>query len=94
MLTTATQPALSRRESLPQGLEAVTEIIPDTLGLARDLQRVRVSWPALDAPALPYAELAQELATHERVLAVVHKRETPGLSLKCYLRRTAFTSPL
>lgn len=74
VLTTATQPALKRRESLPQGLEGVMEIIPDTLSLARDLQRVHVSWPAADAPALPYAALAEELATHERVLAVVHKR--------------------
>jgi CRISPR-associated endonuclease/helicase Cas3 len=74
VLTTATQPALKRRESLPQGLEDVREIISDPHALARDLQRVSVSWPAPEAPPLPYAALAAEIAGHERVLAVVHKR--------------------
>jgi CRISPR-associated endonuclease/helicase Cas3 len=75
VLTTATQPALARRPSLPQGLEDVREIIPDPAALARDLGRVRVSWPAPDAPPLPYKELAREMTTHKRVLAIVHRRK-------------------
>jgi CRISPR-associated endonuclease/helicase Cas3 len=74
VLTTATQPALARRESLPQGLEGVREIIPDPNALARDLQRVHVRWPQVDEPPLPYERLAEELLTHPRVLVVVHRR--------------------
>jgi CRISPR-associated endonuclease/helicase Cas3 len=74
VLTTATQPALARRDSLPAGLEGVREIIPDPHALARDLKRVHFTWPRPDAPALPYTELAREMLSHERVLAVVHKR--------------------
>lgn len=75
VLTTATQPALARRESLPLGLDAVREIIPDPQALARDLGRVRVAWPAPGAAPLPYEELAREMTAHERVLAVVHRRK-------------------
>jgi CRISPR-associated endonuclease/helicase Cas3 len=74
VLTTATQPALARRESLPQGLQGVREIITEPVGLARDLKRVRPVWPAGDEPPLPYAELARRLLGHDRVLAVVHLR--------------------
>lgn len=74
VLTTATQPALARRDSLPAGLERVSEIVLDPRGLARDLARTEVAWPDLGAGARPYAELADELARHQRVLAVVHLR--------------------
>jgi len=74
VLSTATQPALGQRQALPQGLEGVREIIPEPGRLARDLRRVRVCWPALDAPPTPYRELAEELLAHPRVLAVVHRR--------------------
>jgi CRISPR-associated endonuclease/helicase Cas3 len=74
VLTTATQPALARRESLPQGLEGVYEIIPDRHALARDLQRVEVSWPR-PGESLSYAQLAERLRSHERALAIVHLRQ-------------------
>jgi CRISPR-associated endonuclease/helicase Cas3 len=74
VLTTATQPALARRESLPQGLDGVREIILDRHGLARDLKRVEVTWPRPGEAPLPYTELAVKLAAEERTLAVVHKR--------------------
>jgi CRISPR-associated endonuclease/helicase Cas3 len=74
VLTTATQPALARRESLPQGLSGVHEIVPAPAELARDLKRVRPVWPALGEPPLPYPELALRLLGHERALAVVHLR--------------------
>lgn len=74
VLTTATQPALKKRSSLPQGLEEVEEIIADPTALAENLERVEVSWPDVDGPARTYSELARELVEHERVLAVVHLR--------------------
>jgi CRISPR-associated endonuclease/helicase Cas3 len=79
VLMTATQPALERRDTLPQGLEGLHEIIPDPPALARDLSRVRVSWPDPDAPPRSYADLAREVASHERVLAVVHRRDDARL---------------
>ncbi|HEX7119807.1 MAG TPA: CRISPR-associated helicase Cas3' [Longimicrobiales bacterium] len=74
VLMTATQPALARRDSLPCGLENSDEIVPDTRGLARALDRVRVHWPDPDAPPVGYDELAARIADHERVLAIVHRR--------------------
>ncbi len=74
VLTTATQPALTRRESLPQGLEAVHEIAPDPKSLVQDLKRVHFTWPDAAPAVLPYARLAEELGRHERVLAIVHRR--------------------
>ncbi|MFY9825570.1 MAG: CRISPR-associated endonuclease Cas3'' [Thermoanaerobaculia bacterium] len=74
VLTTATQPALARRDNLPQGFAVVHEIVPAPTELARDLKRVRPAWPAPGEPPLPYAELARRLLSRERVLAVVHLR--------------------
>ncbi len=37
VLSTATQPALKKRKSFMCGLDAVREIIPDTMKLSRDL---------------------------------------------------------
>ncbi len=75
VLTTATQPALTRRESLPQGLEGVEEIIPAPADLARDLKRVRPVWPAPGDPPLSYPDLALRLQGCEQALAVVHLRK-------------------
>ncbi|HEX4952936.1 MAG TPA: CRISPR-associated endonuclease Cas3'' [Thermoanaerobaculia bacterium] len=74
VLSTATQPALARRESLPFGLAAPHEIVPDPVRLAAELKRVEVRWPDLDAPPTSYPELAAQLVELDRVLAVVHRR--------------------
>ncbi|HEY0557471.1 MAG TPA: CRISPR-associated endonuclease Cas3'' [Thermoanaerobaculia bacterium] len=75
VLTTATQPALAQRESLPQGLEGVHEISAAPAELARDLKRVDPKWPKAGEAPLTYAELARRLLGHERALAVVHLRQ-------------------
>lgn len=75
VLTTATQPALARRDSLPAGLDKVHEIVPDPAALARDLARVEPVWPEPGAGSMSYADLARELGDHERVLAIVHRRK-------------------
>ncbi|HYU34933.1 MAG TPA: CRISPR-associated endonuclease Cas3'' [Thermoanaerobaculia bacterium] len=75
VLTTATQPALARRDSLPAGLDRVHEIMPDPAALARDLARVEPVWPEPGAGPVPYEDLARELADHECVLAIVHRRK-------------------
>jgi CRISPR-associated endonuclease/helicase Cas3 len=75
VLSTATQPALTRRESLPEGLAGVREIIPEPLSLGLALQRTEVNWPDLAAPPVEWPALAEELAGHKQVLTVVHRRE-------------------
>ncbi len=74
LFSTATQPALARRDSLPFGLVGAREIVPDPERLARELRRVEVRWPDLDAPPTSYPELAAQLVELDRVLAVVHRR--------------------
>lgn len=76
VLSTATQPAFNRRESFPEGLSGVREIVPDPRDLALGLRRIQpASWPDLSAPPRFWPDLAGELAQHERVLAIVHRRQ-------------------
>jgi CRISPR-associated endonuclease/helicase Cas3 len=76
VLCTATQPALTRRESLPMGFEerAVREIIAEPRELAQALERVTVHWPE-PGVTTAYEDLAPEVAGHDRVLAIVHLRK-------------------
>lgn len=74
VLSTATQPALGRRDALPQGLEGMREIAGDVDALTAALRRVQVRWPNGEA-VTPYADVATELAGEPQVLAVVHRRQ-------------------
>lgn len=80
VLSTATQPALNRRDGFP-GLEGMREIVDDPTALARELERVEVlSWPDPDGLPVSYAELAVEIvASGPQVLAVVHRRNDARL---------------
>jgi len=75
VLSTATPPALTARESMPMGLEDVRPIVPDPHDLARRLSRVRITWPRPDAPPTTWEEIAQVAARHDRCLVVVNRRE-------------------
>jgi CRISPR-associated endonuclease/helicase Cas3 len=75
VLSTATQPALNKRSTLPSGLEGVREIISDPADLGQRLDRIEIVWPDRDAPPVAYEQLAAEMAAHERVLAIVHRRQ-------------------
>jgi CRISPR-associated endonuclease/helicase Cas3 len=75
VLSTATQPALGKRSTLPAGLDGVCEIIAEPDRLGEQLDRVEIKWPRADEPPVDYAQLATELAEHERVLAIVHRRQ-------------------
>ncbi len=74
VLSTATQPALIRREALPEGLVAVRDIVPDAAELASSMRRVHVEWPTSPQPTT-WRELADDLARHPQVLAIVHRRK-------------------
>lgn len=79
VLSTATQPALTRRQALPEGIERIDEIVAERDTLALALRRVRVSWPAPGGPPTPYSELAARVSAHERALVVVHRRQDARL---------------
>lgn len=74
VLSTATQPALKKRESFLCGLDGVREIIPDTVKLARNLARVKVKWNVDDV--MEYADIRDRILSEqmEKVLLVTHKR--------------------
>ncbi|HOD52830.1 MAG TPA: CRISPR-associated helicase Cas3' [Candidatus Hydrogenedentes bacterium] len=73
VLSTATPPALKKRESLPSGLDGVFEINPDPLELARKLKRVEYRWPRKDE-VTGLDTLCEQIAEHLQFLAVVHRR--------------------
>ena len=75
VLSTATQPALAKRQALPFGLEGVREIISEPDQLAEQLDRVEIVWPRPNDPPVEYERLAAELTRHDRVLAIVHRRQ-------------------
>lgn len=74
VLSTATQPALSRRAAMPSGLEDVREIATDPVKLARALTRIRVRWPRPGDPPTSLEELAERMRCEPQVLAIVHRR--------------------
>jgi len=74
VLSTATPPSLAKTESMPLGLESVRPILRDVPEIFRQLRRVQFEWPDPGAPAVDWSSLAQEIAPHHQVLAVVHTR--------------------
>lgn len=75
VLSTATQPALRRRQTLPSGIPRVREIMPDPPTLFRALKRVDVDWSRAIEEPITWEALAAELSELERVLVVVHRRQ-------------------
>jgi CRISPR-associated endonuclease/helicase Cas3 len=75
VLSTATQPALRHRASLPCGFENVTEIVSDVTHTFESLRRVNVHWPGDLTTPLEWLELAARLRQHDEVLCVVHRRD-------------------
>lgn len=74
VLSTATMPALRRRERFPLGLDHTVELAPDPEELAKTLRRVEVRWPAdLEKPE-PVETLASRIVAEPCVLAIVHRK--------------------
>lgn len=73
VLCTATQPALTRHEQFPKGLEqdAVRELIKEPLKLYESLKRVKTQ----NLGPLSDDELAARLKGHNRVLCIVNLRK-------------------
>jgi CRISPR-associated endonuclease/helicase Cas3 len=76
-LSTATQPVLASREHFGsefRGLDDAREIVPDPDRLYRELQRVEVRLPTDLGTAATWAEIAEQVASHDEVLAIVNRR--------------------
>lgn len=74
VLSTATMPALGRRETFPHGFDRAVELAPRPEGLADALRRVDVRWPPdLEKPE-PLDALAARIAAEPRALAIVHRK--------------------
>jgi CRISPR-associated endonuclease/helicase Cas3 len=75
ILCTATQPALEKRPSFPEGLTAVREIVREPHLHFDALQRVHAHWPAdLHTPE-PWPGLAARIAAQRSALVIVHRRD-------------------
>ncbi|MBI2422532.1 MAG: CRISPR-associated helicase Cas3' [Candidatus Hydrogenedentes bacterium] len=82
VLSTATQPALARRDAMKYGLSGVREIVPDPDAASESLSRVGISFPDPDAPPVTWEELADDIAKgfadkraeSRQALIIVHKR--------------------
>ncbi len=78
VLMTATQPALEGKIGLPpsefQGIANVTHIIDDPDSLARDFERVQISFPQDLSIRTEWEEIASEATKHEQVLCIVNSR--------------------
>jgi len=80
VISTATQPALGTmkdsfgRERI-KGLDKVREIIPNPDDIYRQLERVRVRMPVDFQRSRGWEDMADEIAGHESVLAIVNTRK-------------------
>ncbi len=75
VLCTATQPAWTRRDDLPEGLEGVREIVPAEFRLFERLRRVRVHWPDKEDPHLDWPAVAARMTQQAAALCIVNTRK-------------------
>lgn len=78
LLTTATQPALSKRQLGDiqfEGLEGVREIVPDPVKLHEQLRRVNVAVPQNLQEKMSWVDLANKIKGHDQVLCIVNRRD-------------------
>jgi CRISPR-associated endonuclease/helicase Cas3 len=73
VICTATQPAILKSELLINGLQNVTEIIPDPVKLYKDFKRVEVK---KIAGQLRTEEIARMISENDQVLCVVNTRKS------------------
>lgn len=78
LLMTATQPALEGKiGSEPteiEGIENITHIIDEPELLAKDFERVKISFPEYFDARKEWADIASELINYEQVLCIVNRR--------------------
>lgn len=79
VLSSATQPALGRREDFTIGLQDVREIMPTPETLHQNLVRTRVEYLGEQT----CAEIAGRLQDHEQGLAIVNTRKDAAMLAEC-----------
>ena len=80
VLCTATQPELGKNidafgRTILEGLPDVREIVADKIALSEKLRRVRIKMPPPNGDTQSWQEIADEIAAHPCVLAVVNTRK-------------------
>jgi len=75
VLSTATPPALAKRQTLPDGLPDVFSIFPEPNELTERLKRVEFTWPTPKALPKQWSDLAQDIVAFKQVLVIVHRRK-------------------
>lgn len=73
LLCTATQPALTARPGFPEGLDEVTEVVPDPPGLYEDLRRVEYD-VQVESP-WSWDDVAEDLMANRQVMAVLNTKD-------------------
>ena len=73
LLCTATQPALTERPGFPEGLDEVTEIVPDPPQLYDDLRRVEYD-VSVNAP-WSWTDVASDLMENRQAMAVLNTKD-------------------
>lgn len=73
VFTTATQPALQSR-LFENGLDNVTELVPDPVGMMQEARRIVVEWPEGPDDRWSWDALATRLKRHPQVICSVYKR--------------------
>jgi len=73
LLCTATQPALTERPGIPEGIGEVTEVVPDPPKLYEDLKRVEYDVQA-DEP-WSWAEVAADLRAHRQAMVILNTKD-------------------
>jgi CRISPR-associated endonuclease/helicase Cas3 len=79
VLCTATQPALQKRQTFPEGFVDAREIVREPRRHFEALQRVEAHWPADLRVAEPWPELAARIAAHRTALVITHLRNDARL---------------
>lgn len=79
VLSTATQPALGQRPTAMgmkfPGFEQITEIVPNPKKTFEILKRAEIVWPEKTDESCSWEDLAKKIQKHEKVLAIVHRRD-------------------
>ncbi len=94
VISTATQPALAKREGFEGLTQKVAEIIDDIPSLYQMLKRVRVELPSDWQRAKSWEEIADELAKYDQVLCVVSDRKSCRELHRLMVRGTVHLSAL
>ncbi|MBL8027399.1 MAG: CRISPR-associated helicase Cas3' [Fibrobacteres bacterium] len=93
VLSTATQPALNKSDLIPEGLDGVREIIPNSSELYQQLKRVDIVMPP-NTQIETYESITSFLCGHEQVLCIVNTRRDAWEIYKCMPAGTLHLSAL